>query len=252
MPIAPPVNPPAPLSYRVYDIVKDALIEIGAVAPGEDPGPDEAQWAFRKFNDLVDTWQAKQAYVWSYAFSIFTLTPNLNPHTIGNGGTFNTTQPPTAIEAATLNIGGTPNIFTPIQMRDDEWYAQQRIPGLATAIPTDLYYSSDWPLGNCYFWPVPTTAYGVRLWMKIVLSGLTLASTFNLPPGYQQALRLTIAEMSAPHLGLEVSPQTMNRARNARELVWGNNDVIPNAVTRDGGVPGNGLDWFNYRTGMIE
>jgi len=63
MPIAPPVNPPAPLSYRVYDIVKDALIEIGAVAPGEDPGPDETQWAFRKFNDLVDTWQAKQAYV---------------------------------------------------------------------------------------------------------------------------------------------------------------------------------------------
>ena len=38
MPIAPPVTPPAPLSYKVYDIVVDALIETGALSPGEDPG----------------------------------------------------------------------------------------------------------------------------------------------------------------------------------------------------------------------
>ena len=39
MPIAPPVNPPAPLAYKVLDIVTDAFIEIGACPPGEQPRP---------------------------------------------------------------------------------------------------------------------------------------------------------------------------------------------------------------------
>ncbi len=73
----------AELTYTVSDLITDAFIEIGATAPGEQPSPDEAQWAFRKLNDLIDTYQALQAWVWGYEWNQYTLVPGLQPHTIG-------------------------------------------------------------------------------------------------------------------------------------------------------------------------
>jgi len=252
MPISPPVIPPAPLTYRGYDICKDALIEIGALAPGEDPGSDEVQWVFRKFNDLVDLWQARQAYVYSYAFNIYTLVANLSPHTIGPSGlaTFSTApQPrPVRIESAALllqNSSETGLVDLAINIRDREWWAAQQVKQIQTNVPTDLYYDPTFPDGSLYFWPVCNIQRQVRLQIWQTVSQFTQiqdpiggpGGPETLPPAYRVALKLTLAEMLLSGSNRAPSASLAKDALSARAAVFGNNAKSPRMCTQDLGMP---------------
>lgn len=265
MPIAPPINPAAPLSYKVYDILCDALIEIGALAPGEQPGADEAQWAFRKFNDLVDSFQAQQAYVYGYAFSVFNLVPGLSPHTIGPSGlaTFSTNgQPrPVRLESAALllNNGAPGPVDLPINIRDHAWWAAQQVKAIQTNVPTDVYYDPTFPDGSLYFWPVPNVNAPVRLQLWQTVSQFSNiqdpiggpGGPKTLPPGYRNALKLTLAEDLLSGSNREANPTLVMKAMKARAAIFGNNAKSPRMRTQDSGMPTSGKARrdFNWMTG---
>jgi hypothetical protein len=100
---------------------------------------------------------------------------------------------------------------------------------------------------------VPSAAYQVELETWTLLGSVADANvTLDFPPGYQQALRLTLAELCAPAFGQTVSTSTATKAREARARVWGVNDQIPNLMTRDAGMPGGRRGGFNYLTGQIQ
>jgi len=113
-----------PLTYKCLDIITDSLIEIGALAPGEQPGADEAQWGLRKLNYLLDVWSARRNYVYASTFNTYVLTPNLSPHTIGpNAATFNVAQRPVKVNAATIilnNVNPTVEVSLDVD-HDEQW-----------------------------------------------------------------------------------------------------------------------------------
>lgn len=235
-------------------VLIDALVELGVYSIAENPSAADLQVALGKLNRLLDNWNAERAAVYADTFVSYTLVPNLQPHTIGPAAetpTWTATQRPVAIAGASVVLDNvTPAVYTPITLRDAQWWHDQTVPGVTSEFPTDLYYEPGWPLGSLYFWPVPTVAYGLELQLRIVLAELDLADTFSLPPGYKDAITLTVAEQCARPFGKPVQPDLRMDAARARARIFGNNDTTPRLATQDAGMPSKGRPYFNYRTGL--
>lgn len=265
MSITPPVTPPAPLTYTVLDIILDAFIEIGAVAPGENPSPEEAQWALRKLNYLFDEWQAQQAFVYGYQYNVYTLVAALSPHTIGPSGiaTFPFSGPrPVRLESAALLLNestSTGVVDQPMRIRDHTWWALQQTKNIETNVPTDVYYNPTNPDGSLYFWPVPNSQQQVRLqFWQVVSQFLEVTDPIGgsggpgtLPQAYRAAAMYTLAERLLPGSKRDAHPELTKAALFARKALFGNNAKSPRMKTQDSGMPKSGKSKpdFNWATG---
>jgi hypothetical protein len=238
------------------DLLTETFQDLTILSPNEPLSETDAAFGLQKLTRLFDSWNAERAGVYANSLTTYTLTPNLSPHTIGPAGspspTFTVSQRPVTIDGANLVItGGAQAIHVPLNLRDDQWWSGLTVPALATSIPTDLYYSADWPLGSLYLYPVPTSAYGLELLTRIVLANLALDDTVSMPPGYRDATILTLGEMIAP----TYSPAVPNpaAAAKARARIFANNDSTPALHTRDSGMPsaGRGGGWFDWRAGIM-
>ena len=68
------------------DIISRALKDIGALASGETPTPEEAQDAFDMLNDMLDQWSNEDMMTYYKTEIIFPITPGQTQYTIGPGG----------------------------------------------------------------------------------------------------------------------------------------------------------------------
>jgi len=256
-----PLNPPVsliPNTYNALNIILDAMIEVGILAPGEDNNADPGvvQWAFRKLNYLLDEWAADEIFVYSVAFQLFTLIANHPVHTIGPGtaqlpADFPVVQRPVKIVSASLLLNN--NVDTPIDVEDDQWWASNPVKTLSSSLPTHVYYSPDNPNGNLFFWPVTSVVYPVRLELWTLLSQFSeITDPVDgpggqgiLPPAYRAALMLTLAEA----LGGDPPDNLADRAKRARAAIMGNNMEAPRITTVDAGMPeDNSRPRFNFLT----
>jgi hypothetical protein len=128
----------------------------------------------------------------------------------------------------------------------------QRVKSLQSNVPTDLHYCANWPNGSLYFWPVPATAYQVRLKLWGVIPQLPgLSYMFNLPPGYQKAVKLSLARDMVGSFQGTWGAQQESSWQRAIKAVESNNQKSPRGDTINAGMPGGfkGGD-FNYQSGM--
>lgn len=234
-------------------ICSDAMKEIRAARSGDVINPDDLDDVMGKLNRLFDRWNANPRAKFTVGFSSFTPTPNHQPHTLGpNAADWAVTQRPVSIKGANLILTtSTPAIRIPLTIRDVNWWRTKSVQGVATPIPTDLYYAPDWPNGAVNLWPVPTSTYPIELQLDGLFGILTATDTVWLPFGYRDAVTLTLAEEIAPMFGQTASQSTRDSAREARALIFGNNDSVPNLVTRDAGQPGGRPGGFNFMTGKV-
>lgn len=213
--------------------------EINAVGAGETPPGEQLEFVRGKMARLFDNWNADHGASYAQVFTEYTLTPNLAPHTIGPTGTFVVAQRPVSLDGANLILNtSSPNINIQINLRDEGWWLNQAVPDLTSSIPTDLYYAPKWPNGELNFWPVPKTAYGVQLETRTLLTALGLDTTFSLPPGYQDAITLTLAEsICSAFEKATPSPTLAIDAAKARARIFGNNSISHRIQTQDAGMP---------------
>jgi hypothetical protein len=248
-------------------IISDALIELGVYSLTDSIPAADTQFAIRRLNRILDEWSARRAFAYTLAFPTYQLTANHSPHLIGPALTspdFAVTVRPTRIRSAQLILTtSTPNVFLPLNIRDDAWWAAQSVPKLTSTVPTDLFYSPDYPNGSLYLWPNPSFAYKLQLETEVECASVPLnglgnpdpTQLFVGPQGYENAVMLTLAEYSADGYGRPMPASLPGRALRARMAVVSNNIQSPRISSADigtassgsGGIKGGGFNWI---TGM--
>lgn len=249
------------VTVRAADLIQSAAYEIGAFSPGEAVAASDALWALEVLQRIIDQWNAKRAMIYSVSFTLYNLTPNLGPHTIGPTGNFNTgpaaSYRPVRIASATfvLNPGSSNPVDRPVQMRDKDWWAANPIKSQLSSIITDCYYEPASPNGNLNFFPICNTNGVVRLeqWSSLA-QALTLQTALGLVQGYWEALVTTLALALCPSFERQPSPVLVARQAAAIKTIFENNDPAPRIDTASGmpGTAGTGRPDFNFLTGMRE
>ncbi len=244
------------ISVQASAIITAALKELNAIqAGGPVPGQQMVD-GLELLNNILDDWNADRAKIYADAFLPFTIIPNHQPHTIGPAADWVTTQRPVSIEGIQVILtGGTPP-YVYLKPRDAAWWQAQVAPTVTAAYPTDFYFDATWTagVGQIYLWPVPTTAYAVQLWCRIVLAQLAVGTTISLPPGYNYALRMLLAKRWAPSLRKPWTPAQEQLCTRAIEVFEANNTDVPKISTRDAGMPssrGGDLPSFMWPYGGI-
>ena len=247
MPIIP--FTPGP-QYKVNDILRDAMIEIGAYSQDETPTQADNAFALAKLNDIYNEWNVDKQFVYNINFSVFPFVLTHHPTTIGPTGDYQVAQRPVRIESASailIGSGYNSPVDVPITIRDEYWWAAQSVKDQLSTFPTDLYYSDSFPNGEINFWPIPTQNNNVRLEIWNVLTEFVDPTVvFSAPPGYRKALKLTLAEELCEPFGRQAGPMLVRSAMKARARIAANNVVTPSQGTADIGLPGRRGGAFNY------
>lgn len=228
----------------VSDLINDILREIRVLSAVDPALPQDAEYVLRKINRTLDNWNADIRLAYAEVLSTFTLTPALQPHTIGPTGTIVQAQRPVSLQGASLNVSGS---WIPIDVRDATWWLEQPNKTMTSDIPSVVYYEPEWPNGSLYFWPVPSSANQVALLMRQVLAQLTIGTTVTFPPGYLDALILNVGFECVGPFKVDMPTRLEERAREALARIMANNIESPPLETRDFGIPGAG-GGFDYRT----
>jgi hypothetical protein len=233
------------MTITALDIVTDALRELRLVGAADVASGEDAAFGLGKLNRLLDRWNNQRCAVYCDDVEIYTTPGSVQPVTIGPSGDFEVTPRPQTIEAINYVSGG---LRMPVTPRSRDWWESLLAPTITGTIPTDFYYLPDWPDGAIYLYPV-CGAVDLELFTRKVLSTLDLTSTFTLPPGYQDAITLTLAEdLSAP-FGVDVSPLLARNAQAGRARIFAANRITPTLSTCDAGL-GGGPGYFDYRSGQ--
>jgi hypothetical protein len=216
---------------------------------------NETQDGMIFLNQQVNYWAARGCYAWTSAFAVYTLTPQHQPHLIGPGLTdpdFAASPRPAGIQSASIVLAAGSPVDVPVNIRDNEWWASQRVKSMQSTIPTDLYYEPDVPYGQLWFWPVPTVAYGVRLEGNVALQEFSSPDdSFFAPQAYLAAVTLTLAEELCDIWGTQTPPNLPRRALKARDALQSNNNLPPRIASADYGTFSSPSGDFNYYTGTI-
>ena len=241
-------------------ILSNAMLEINVNDPADAPAQTDSDFVLGKLNRLLDNWNAERHAIYADQFLTFTIDIAVaaahDPQTIGiaaNTPTWTVTgNRPVSIEGITVILSGTPQARVNLRKRNAQWWQLNTVPTITSTLSTDFYYNPVYPNGEVWLWPEPTTAYDVQVWCRGVLGNLTQFATFDLPPGYEDAITLTLAEDCAGGFQKPVTPELRSKAMQARARIFGNNVEIPKLSTRDSGMPrssGIGVPNFNWLTG---
>jgi len=217
------------ITVKALNIVQSAMKEIGALAGGETPSNEDQNDVLQKLQRLIDSMNARLPMVYNVNFTQFTLLANQSPTTIGPGGDFDINQRPVDIDSIGLYLDSS---STPVEIflnkRDQQWWAAQTIKSLTSSLPTDFYYSPDWPLGSIYFWPIPTATHNVLLQFRTVLTEYTgYAQNFSLPPGYWDAIVYMLAVSICPIFERTASPELVALMKASMKAIQVNNISSP-------------------------
>lgn len=210
----------------VADLINGALEVMGVLAAEETCTAAEQTSAFNALNRMLDTWANERLALFATRRDSYVLTAGLNPHTIGTEGspTFTATRP-MKVERASIVLASSPNAELPLTIcTDAEW---QLVQGkVTTGLPLYLWPQMTHPLVSLWLNPVPVEADTLVLYTPQQIGRFaSVSTTFDMPPGYEEAIVYNLAKRLCPTFGVKLSDEAADIAANSFADLKRNNDT---------------------------
>jgi len=153
---------------------------------------------------MLDAWSIDRLMIFTVAIQDFPLVAGQQVYTMGTGGNFNTSRPP-KIERMSIVLLSNPTNPLELSMlyttSEAEWQAIL-LKATQTTFPQMCYDDGANPLRSLSVWPVPREVNNLRIYSWQALSQFAdLATSYNFPPGYMEAMRYNLALRLSPEFG---------------------------------------------------
>lgn len=228
-------------------IVTGALKKAGMVGNGQTPPAYMLADALHEMNQMTELWATRGV---NYPVdTTLTLTPGLAAHTIGTGGSLNTSRPVRVLDSY-IRISGNDYPVEVISAAKYDAIGNKSTQGR----PVVMRYDQTMPRGTITFFPVPDVAYSFVLNSINKIPEYTtssdLANDTGLPPGFDIALEYNLAIILAANNGRQLLPTVLALAGSAFDTIY--NQCAAYRLQNLSGIDptgnstpqGSGVGWF--------
>ena len=254
----PDLAPVSTITRSAQDFIKSALRLVGSLRSGLNLANDELNDCKQVLNDLLDAWSASRKSIFvvprvtlDQNQVALTLKAGQQTYLLGNAlGTedFLLARPP-RLERVSIMYSASQQtpVELPMEMADDvKW---QAIPNKNTPslLPQVCYVEKNFPDMSLSFFPIPTQANPVVLYLwQALLQFPDLTAQFSFPPGYARAIRYNLALDLAAEFPCDLTKLPLVKERAAlykKEIetlnVEGKEAVCDEAIVGSYGKMGN-------------
>ncbi|OWV62583.1 hypothetical protein ATY75_12225 [Rhizobium sp. N122] len=211
------------------DLINDALKDAGAIGVGQTALAEDINDGLKRLNAMMAQWSRQRWLVYHLIDVAFVADGSLN-YSIGSGGDLNYPRPDRVEAAFFRQVVGVPGnqVDYPLDVLNSrEDYNRIALKSM-DSFPACLFYDSGYPLGYIYIWPVPSNQYEIHLSLKATLQSFSsLNDTINLPPEYEEALRVNLAVRLRVKYQMPMDPQLIGLAKVALNVIRNSNAQIP-------------------------
>jgi hypothetical protein len=179
------------MSITGTDLIHSSFRLIGAIAAGETLETNELNDALVSLNQLISSWNTEG----------LTLAGRLDINVGLSAGTnrYTLAVRPGEIVAAMVFVQG---VECPLQLIDAVGWAAITEHGTTAQTTQKLFCDYQYPNSNVYVWPTPKVSALLDIWTNAIMGPFTsLSYLYDLPPGYEAALRYNFAIDVAPEYG---------------------------------------------------
>ena len=221
----------------VRDIVTRAMRITTILGANETIDGNDAADALLTLNQMMDAWQAERLFAYAIVERAYALTAGVGTYTVGPGATIDVPRPVRIEWAYTRDAN---NFDRQLSIVPDQVWASIPLKSIGNTFPTVLYYQPGMPQGTINLWYLPPAGLTLRFGAWTVLSEFaTLDDSVVLPPGYEQALVMSLAELLCVEYNMQVPANVAQMAAKSRANIQQNNLPDPRIGCEFGGVDQN-------------
>lgn len=217
------------------EIITKAMKIGGMIGQNETPSSSEADDGLVSLNDLLDSWNTDETYIFTIESQTFPLTNNVNTYTIGTGAVFNTDRP-IIFDTVVANLQG---VSYPLKRLNAQDYADIAYKAMGTGIPEFYYCDFAFPISTIYLYGAPSSDITLTIGKTQRLTQFAnLTTQYEFPPGYNRLLNYGLAVEIAPEYGMTLTPEAQFIASEAKANVRNRNLTEPVMKTEVGYLTG--------------
>ena len=210
------------------DIIIGAIRQCSSVTPGEAVEGTELGDALFTLNDMIGSWSAESFMPPFKTKTTFPLVQGQESYTIGTTGSPNFNQMrPDGI--SNVYFTDTTNPQSPIDYAGDVAMTQDQYNSIAlksvAGIPRWLYYDPQYPNGVIYIYQTAGNA-NFTMTCELLLPVAqfpTLESTLSMPPEYNHAMKMLLADLLAFEYGFELTQRQIQEIERCRSWIMAKN-----------------------------